>query len=98
MKKVYVLLVISENPIIPPTHMDGVQHFIHEELELGYKDGPHGGWVIAKNVPDHGRTDTGFFVSAGGSTVSAVVLNWLKTLLGDTFGYIPFRDKKQRQS
>ncbi|MFA7201399.1 MAG: hypothetical protein WC099_00095 [Candidatus Paceibacterota bacterium] len=93
MKKVYVLFIVSDNPIVPPTNMDGVQHFIHEELELGHNDGSRGGWVIGKDVPHHGRQDH-LLVSAGGETISMAVVNWVKKLVEDVFGYIPFRDKK----
>jgi hypothetical protein len=96
MKKVYVLFAISDKPInLRIANRDGVQHFVHEELELELDCSNNNEWKTKKDVPHHRRKDANPSVSAVGETVSVVVVNWLKNLVGNIFDYTPFRDKKQ---
>jgi len=84
--KKYVLFMISDKPIVPPTNTDGVQHFINEELEIV----GDGFFTIEKALPNHMTLKYSNQIMYGESgAISVSIVSWLDCVINCS-GYVPF--------
>ena len=86
----HVLLIISDQPIVPPKDLKGVQHFIQETLPL---KGEHQGIQIEKAVPQYMLDGSQYPVWGEGPHVSGAITDWLHNLV-TVMGYQPFYKKR----
>ncbi len=89
MPKFHAVFIVSKKPINLSSFKSDegvVQHYIHEEFELKSNNTGSGGWLIKHNASKYSKHP--LIMEAIGSTVSNVIVNWLKNLV-HSFSYEP---------